>query len=67
MKELLQELWNEFASLCRVITDLTDDAATNEEPYKSMLAVTDDTPKMEGLRVKLREAGIDIEGGEVSR
>lgn len=58
MKELLQELWDEYRVLIKDIDKLTEDDNLDEKTVDCINAITGDTEKMAELRSKLFDAGV---------
>lgn len=58
VRQLLQELWNEYKTIIDKIADITDDQPFNEEPYILLTELSSDTEQMKALRDKLFDAGI---------
>lgn len=57
MKELLQELWDEYLVLVKVIDNATDDVDIDEN-VQNLIDAIGDTKKMAKLRGDLYSAGV---------
>jgi len=64
MVNLLQSIWDQYAVMTRKVDGLIDDQPVDEEPFKSLCEIVNDTEEMAKLRTRLYEAGVQNIGGK---